>query len=684
MEMRRFLYFISVIVIGLVYVRVIMPYFHPEWFVPPVQQNVVENQLQNPDDANTPTGQNPADKPQPEGTPKVEETIKSYPASQVSLGSLDPETGYYISVDLTTRGASIASAKLNDKRYRSLEDTKSPLQILGASSAGDNSETFSVRIPAIDAQLIKHRTSVAEANWGIDEVTKTNESVTFFYDSPDGQLRAEKTFSLIKGENQFRDTAPGPYTLNVSLRIINKSDLTRSIRYFLQAPTGVPLEDPDNARRYLELQQGYITSSGSLHYLKTTAQELVTQNDKAIRHNNPELIDKHTSPVKFIGVDDSYFVALLMPTEDQKEHGYFASVAPELLKKNVDHPERSDISATLESKPMEISAKAEVKHDFKLYIGPKRTELLRPLGAEDLMQHGWFGWVARSMLWLMSTLHDSIGLPYWLAIIMLTVIVRGAMYPLSRKQALSMKHFKDLQPHIAALQKKYENDKEKLAVAQMELMRDHGVSPLMGCMPFMLIMFQMPIFIGLYNALANSVDLRMAPFLYITNLAAPDKLFQLPFSIPMLGHDFNLLPILTIGLFMLQQKMYMPPAASEEQKMQQQMMSFMTIFMGVMFYKVPAGLCVYFIASSIWGLIERKILEKHDDLIEKRNLKKKAMEGNVIYVEAGGAKVSPEPAKPTWFSNIMAQLNEAANPQEKGGKTLTKAPPRDQRNNNKK
>jgi YidC/Oxa1 family membrane protein insertase len=84
----------------------------------------------------------------------------------------------------------------------------------------------------------------------------------------------------------------------------------------------------------------------------------------------------------------------------------------------------------------------------------------------------------------------------------------------------------------------------------------------------------------------------------------------MPFNIPFLGHDFNLLPMITIALFVAQQKMFMPPPANDEQAMQQKVMNFMMIFMGVMFYKVPAGLCVYFIASSLWGMGERKLLPK--------------------------------------------------------------------------
>jgi YidC/Oxa1 family membrane protein insertase len=103
--------------------------------------------------------------------------------------------------------------------------------------------------------------------------------------------------------------------------------------------------------------------------------------------------------------------------------------------------------------------------------------------------------------------------------------------------------------------------------------------------------------------------LRLAPFLYFNNLAGPDALFTLPFTIPFLGWTtFNLLPIIAVALMVVQQKMFMPPPTDEQQEMQQKMMSYMMVVMGAMFYKFPSGLCVYYISSSLWGFGERKLL----------------------------------------------------------------------------
>jgi YidC/Oxa1 family membrane protein insertase len=136
----------------------------------------------------------------------------------------------------------------------------------------------------------------------------------------------------------------------------------------------------------------------------------------------------------------------------------------------------------------------------------------------------------------------------------------------------------------------------------------------------------MPVFIGLYRSLMVDIELRDAPLIssavrWCSNLAAPDMLFNWsPFmpgfilngpGIFWLGPFFNILPILTIILFIWQQKKFMPPAADEQAAMQQKVMQYMMIFMGILFFKVASGLCMYFIASSLWSLAERKFLPKH-------------------------------------------------------------------------
>ena len=197
------------------------------------------------------------------------------------------------------------------------------------------------------------------------------------------------------------------------------------------------------------------------------------------------------------------------------------------------------------------------------------------------------------------------------------------MFPVSRKQALTSLRMQELAPELKKLQEKFKGDRQALGAAQMELYRKHGVNPFGSCW---LILLQMPVFLGLYYALQESIHFRLAPFLWVQNLAAPDQIFEWGTWIPMvsvpkdyggwfyLGPFFNVLPVIAVTLMLFQQKMTMPPPADEQAAMQMKMMKFMMVVMGLMFYKVAAGLCMYFIASSLWGFAERKLLPRRKKL----------------------------------------------------------------------
>src|SRR5262249_5748747 len=151
---------------------------------------------------------------------------------------------------------------------------------------------------------------------------------------------------------------------------------------------------------------------------------------------------------------------------------------------------------------------------------------------------------------------------------LLTILVRSLMFPLSRKQALMSIRMQELQPEIAKLKEKYKDDRQALGMAQMELFRKHKVSPLGTCWVAFL---QMPIFLGLYYALQESIHFRLAHFLWIDNLAAPDMLFSWTDSIPWisrpqdygwllyLGPYLNLLPVVAVALMITQQSLMAPP-----------------------------------------------------------------------------------------------------------------------------
>ena len=196
---------------------------------------------------------------------------------------------------------------------------------------------------------------------------------------------------------------------------------------------------------------------------------------------------------------------------------------------------------------------------------------------------------------------------YGVAIILLTLFVRMCLFPLGRKMALSAQKMQQIAPLLKEIQAKYKDDKERATKETFALYKVHKVNPVAGCLPALI---QMPILVGLWQALNNSVALRHAPFLWIDNLAAPDMLFNMGVDLPWIGHWFNLLPILVVSLMLVQTKLFSPPATTPEAEMQQKMMKYMMVFMAFMFYKVPSGLGIYFITSSLWQISERLLLPK--------------------------------------------------------------------------
>jgi len=240
---------------------------------------------------------------------------------------------------------------------------------------------------------------------------------------------------------------------------------------------------------------------------------------------------------------------------------------------------------------------------------------------KDLVYYGWFGPVARVMLQVLHYFYGIVG-NYGIAIIMLTVLVRGAMFPISYKQTKNMARMQALKPELDRITEKYKTDMQKRQQAMQELYRKHKINPLGGCLPLFI---QMPIFIGLYRSLMIDVELRQSPLFgpnirWCSDLAAPDMFLNWSPIMPRfindgiglfgLGPYLNILPLVTVALFLVTQKMAMPAPTNEQAALQQKMMKYMTLFMAILFYKVAAGLCLYFIASSLWGIGERKMLPK--------------------------------------------------------------------------
>jgi YidC/Oxa1 family membrane protein insertase len=232
---------------------------------------------------------------------------------------------------------------------------------------------------------------------------------------------------------------------------------------------------------------------------------------------------------------------------------------------------------------------------FTLFIGPKELEILKSLGRgfERSIDFGYFGFISIPLLYALHFFHQFTG-SYGLDIIVLTVLIKILMAPLTHKSFVSMKQMQKLQPQMEKLKEKYSDDKEKLNKEIMELYRRNGVNPLGGCLPMVL---QFPVFIGLYNALSTPIELRHAPFLWIKDLSRPDWE-----SLPFTFGDWHLgIPVLTIlmGASMFVQQWMTPSAGDPNQR---KMMMLMPVMFTFMFVSFPAGLTVYWLINNILSI----------------------------------------------------------------------------------
>jgi len=458
------------------------------------------------------------------------------------------------------------------------------------------------------------------ANWEI--VSRDESHVTFRRVLPQWELEVQKTFRLatVDPADVHRADAPD-YHLSLEIDFRNTGKAVRKVAYSLDGPNGLPTEGWWYANKVshsgssASLRDVIVSFHGDIHEISSYE---IGKGGKS--EMEPKL---RNEPMSYVGIDAQYFAVVMLPERTDPTEIWFSQWQP--LRYGTPEPDLLNLTNTsvrVTSTVRDLNPGAGVQEKFTIFAGPKRPELLSQYdGLADMVTYGWFGPVAKLLLGVLHGFYRVIP-NYGIAIILLTVLVRSCMFPLSRKQALSAQKMQEIQPEIKKLQEKYKNDLQARGKAQQELFRKHGVNPMSGCLVLFL---QLPVFIGLYRALMVDVELRQAPLIsesirWASNLAAPDMLFNWSGFMPGfisrgtgmfgLGPYFNLLPIITIVLFIWQQKKFMPPAMDEQQAMQQKIMQYMMIFMGILFFKVASGLCIYFIASSLWSIAERRFLPK--------------------------------------------------------------------------
>ncbi|MFA5039160.1 MAG: membrane protein insertase YidC [Candidatus Omnitrophota bacterium] len=244
-----------------------------------------------------------------------------------------------------------------------------------------------------------------------------------------------------------------------------------------------------------------------------------------------------------------------------------------------------------------------IENSFKLFVGLQDERILVNLGkgAERVVNFGFFDLIAKAILSLLTVIHRLLHNWGW-SIIAITTVIYFLLFPLSFRSMTSMRKMQALQPKIEALRAKYKDNPQKLQIATMELYKEEKVNPLGGCFPMLL---QIPVFFSLYQLLMRFPQLRGAHFLWIKDLSSPDRLVILPKTIPFIGNEINILPILMAFIMFLQQKLSMGAktmtgTAADQQKI---MMFMMPVIFGFLFYRMSSGLVLYWLVNSLLMLV---------------------------------------------------------------------------------
>jgi len=348
--------------------------------------------------------------------------------------------------------------------------------------------------------------------------------------------------------------------------------------------------------------------------------------------------------VGWIVVETSYFIASFLPSQNPPMQGVYIA-AKVLERPQFDTWVGMGVISRLSEKPRVV----------KVYVGPKVTSILKKVGGamglERVVYDSWFGKVCLLVEWLLNVFYAIIP-SYGLAIILLCVLSKLLLYPLTYKQAQTQKKMAVLQPKIAELKEKYKDDSQKLSQEQMKLWKKHGVNPMGGCLPMVA---QIPIFIALYRTIQSSIDLRGASFLWIHDLSLPDMTFFLPVSLPFLGNALNILPffMMVISIVQMREQKKMMPDPS-----QGQMMMYMSIFFFFILYHFSSGLVLYWTTNSLTQWMQQKMMERLGHAAPKPGLTGKS-EGD------GADKKPPGSGMPNRLAKKKTQPVRKAKPRRR-------------------
>lgn len=340
-------------------------------------------------------------------------------------------------------------------------------------------------------------------------------------------------------------------------------------------------------------------NSGNWSRDKMLFEYVVSYGSKDIyRHKNAFKFSDKDNKVKnesvnWVGFRDRYFSLIVDPKHEVEKYET-TRISDEIL--NVSYSQKS----------VTILPKNKLVLSSEIIIAPQEIDVLKGFdqGYEKIVNYGIGGFFdifafglgdpsAKILLGILKFVHNIVH-SWGIAIVVVALLVCGGTYPLTLKSMKSMQRMQQVQPELAKIKEKHEKNPQKMQQETMEFYKKNKINPFGGCLPMFL---QMPIFFGVIQLLWRYVGLRGEGFLWIKDLSEPDRLFLLPISIPIIGNEINILPIIVFGLTILQQRFsgkHMVTTDSN-QAMQMKMMKFMLPSLIILFfYKFASAMALYF------------------------------------------------------------------------------------------
>ncbi|MBB1323516.1 MULTISPECIES: membrane protein insertase YidC [unclassified Shewanella] len=421
-----------------------------------------------------------------------------------------------------------------------------------------------------------------------NEFTYIAQSGLIGRDGIDSSAKGRATYSVQASSYSLADgkdtlTVPFTYTADNGVTYVKTFTFTRGqydikVDYSINNISAAPLQ----VQMYGQIKQTIKESESSMMMPTYRGGAFSTQDTRYEKYNFDDMADKNLAKVTLGGwaaMLQHYFVSAWVPPATDS-NTIFTSLSAGGLA-----------NIGFRGAVYDIAPGATQNISSQFYVGPKNQKALSAI-SETLnlvVDYGFLWWLAIPIHWLLMFYQSFVG-NWGVAIILITLTVRGGLYPLTKKQYTSMAKMRNLQPKLTEMKERFGDDRQKMGQAMMELYKKEKVNPMGGCLPILL---QMPIFIALYWVLLESYELRHAPFmLWITDLSVQDPYYVLPL-------------LMGLSMFLMQK---MQPVAPTMDPMQVKMMQWMPVIFTVFFLWFPAGLVLYWLVGNLVAITQQKII----------------------------------------------------------------------------